>query len=139
MRLCLGFACGYMILGMVEGVIARETTRRKGFDARKAKTTNLLDLHVHTFTLGMAMFLILALFAHISDFTGSTLFRWFLWIYNIGLLGLLAMLAARGMLQLKETKPSKAMDASLSGTAGLFHAVLCAGFILLFVILLRVF
>ncbi|MBQ5557307.1 MAG: DUF2871 family protein [Bifidobacteriaceae bacterium] len=139
MHLCLGFACGYMILGMVVGVIAREITRRKGFDAQKAKTTNLLDLHVHTFMLGMAMFLILALFAHISDFTGSVLFRWFLCIYNIGLLGMLAMLAVRGTLELKETKPSKAVNASVSGTAGLFHVTLCAGFILLFIILLSAF
>lgn len=128
----------YMVLALIEGVFAREYTKRKGLGASGLKQTNLADLHVHTFVLGMALFLIVALFAHIRPLAGG-LWIAFLWTYNIGLIGMLAMLFVRGIAQAAKTQLTKAQDSSISGLAGVFHVVLSIGLVLLFVVLLQRF
>ena len=124
----------YMLLGLSFGVFGREYTKRKGMDPAEAKKTNLMDLHPHTLTLGMFMFLILSAFGYFSHSFAAdrALFVWFMVIYNIGVLGSLFMLLVRGLIQIRGKELPKKMNDSISGMAGLFHIVLFVGLILLF-------
>ena len=134
MKVCLGFALFYMLLGLCLGVFAREYTKRKGLDPAEAKKTNLMDLHPHTLVLGMFMFIILSIFGYLSHSFAPdrALFAWFMVFYNIGLLGTLFMLFVRGMVQLGSKIPGKKGNAMISGMAGLMHIILTIGLILLF-------
>lgn len=138
MHTALVIALIYALAALAEGVFAREYTKRKGLDAMGLKETNLADLHVHTFVLGMLTFLVIALFANIHPFAGR-LWIAFLWVYNTGLIGMLAMLLVRGIAQTKKSELTKAQEASISGLAGVFHIILAAGVILLFAMLLQMF
>ncbi|MBO6006326.1 MAG: DUF2871 family protein [Aeriscardovia sp.] len=134
MKVCLGFAVFYMVLGLCLGVFAREYTKRKGLDPAEAKKTNLIDLHPHTLILGMFMFLILSIFGYFSHSFAAdrALFIWFMIFYNIGVLGTVFMLFVRGMVQLSSKTPGKKENAMISGCAGLMHIILSVGLILLF-------
>lgn len=134
MKVCLGFALFYMLLGVSLGVFAREYTKRKGMDSAEAKKTNLMDLHPHTLLLGMFMFLILSVFGYLSHsfVADRALFVWFMIIYNIGVLGTVFMLFVRGIVQMRTNAPTKKEDGIISGIAGLVHIILFVGLILLF-------
>lgn len=71
----------YAILGLVAGVFYREFTKYNGLDGG----TSLAYIHVHTLMLGMAFFLIMALFE--DKFKMSTFKRFSLFniTYNAGL------------------------------------------------------
>lgn len=134
MKVCLGFALFYMLLGLSLGVFAREYTKRKGMDPADAKKTNLMDLHPHTLLLGMFMFLILSVFGYLSHSFAAdrALFVWFMIIYNVGVIGTVFMLFVRGMLQAGSITPGKKENGMISGIAGLVHITLFVGLILLF-------
>ena len=109
MRKMLNLSLLYFILAMVCGVFYREFTKINGYEGRTA----LAFAHVHFMVLGMALFLILALFAKSGGLTEQRSFRIFLVLYNIGL-------------------PLKGADASISGIAGISHIVLAVALGFLF-------
>ena len=109
MRKMLNLSLLYFILAMVCGVFYREFTKINGYEGRTA----LAFAHVHFMVLGMALFLILALFAKSGGLTEQRSFRIFLVLYNIGL-------------------PLMGADASISGIAGISHIVLAVALGFLF-------
>ena len=60
------------------------------------------------------------------------LFNGFLWTYNIGLIVSSVMMAVRGWLQTQGGELSRAVDASVSGMAGVGHILLGVGIVLFF-------
>ena len=120
MRKMLNLSLLYFILAMVCGVFYREFTKINGYEGRTA----LAFAHVHFMVLGMALFLILALFAKSGGLTEQRSFRIFLVLYNIGLPLMVVMLIIRGIIQVLGIVPAKGADASISGIAGISHIVL---------------
>lgn len=116
----------YAIMAMVFGVFYREFTKFHQFTGK----TNLSVMHTHYFLLGMFFFLILMLseksFAFSSKNTGK-----FLVVYHLGLnitgIGFLM----RGLTQVWQTELSRAIDASISGIAGIGHILISVAIILL--------
>lgn len=126
MKKYMNLALLYAILAMVGGVFYREFTKFNGFSGRTA-----LDLvHTHYFILGMVFFLLLVLLEKSFSFTGAKTPRPLL-IYNIGLNLTLVMLLVRGVTQVLACQLSKAMDAAISGIAGLGHLLLAIGLVML--------
>lgn len=117
----------YAGAAMVFGVFYREFTKFSGF----AGQTNLSVMHTHYFLLGMFFFLILMLLEKSFSFSGQKHVGKFLVLYHTGLnitgLGFLI----RGLTQVWGTELSRAMDASISGIAGIGHMTMAAGMILL--------
>ena len=128
MRKMLNLSLLYFILAMVCGVFYREFTKINGYEGRTA----LAFAHVHFMVLGMALFLILALFAKSGGLTEQRSFRIFLVLYNIGLPLMVVMLIIRGIIQVLGIVPAKGADASISGIAGISHIVLAVALGFLF-------
>ena len=128
MRKMLNLSLLYFILAMVCGVFYREFTKINGYEGRTA----LAFAHVHFMVLGMALFLILALFAKSGGLTEQRSFRIFLVLYNIGLPLMVVMLIIRGIIQVLGIVPAKGVDASISGIAGISHIVLAVALGFLF-------
>ena len=84
MKKYVNTAMFYMILGLVFGVFFREFT--KYVDV--AWPNNLGLLHVHTLTLGMLFFLIVAGLVKVTKVGEDALFGWFYGVYNAGELGI---------------------------------------------------
>lgn len=107
------------ILAMVGGVFYREFTKWNGFTGR----TQLAFIHTHYFLLGMVFFLILLVLEKLFSFTQKRT-KYALCTYQIGLhIACIAMLV-RGITQVLGTALSNAVDASLSGVAGIGHILL---------------
>ena len=121
MRKMLNLSLLYFILAMVCGVFYREFTKINDYEGRTA----LAFAHVHFMVLGMALFLILALFVKSGGLTEQRSFRIFLVLYNIGL-PLMAVIQVMGIV------PAKGADASISGIAGISHIVLAVALGFLF-------
>lgn len=128
MRKMLNLSLLYFILAMVCGVFYREFTKINGYEGRTA----LAFAHVHFMVLGMALFLILALFAKSGGLTEQRSFRIFLVLYNIGLPLMVVMLIIRGIIQVLGIVTAKGADASISGIAGISHIVLAVALGFLF-------
>ncbi|MEG7531768.1 MAG: DUF2871 domain-containing protein [Hungatella sp.] len=118
----------YAILAMVGGVFYREFTKFNGFSGR----TTLGFVHTHLFLLGMLFFLIAALFQFHVDLVSQKEFTLFYRIYNTGIAVAVAMLLCRGIAQVLGLELSKAVDASISGIAGIGHLGIGVGMILFF-------
>ena len=106
MRKMLNLSLLYFILAMVCGVFYREFTKINGYEGRTA----LAFAHVHFMVLGMALFLILALFAKSGGLTEQRSFRIFLVLYNIGLPLMVVMLIIRGIIQVLGIVPAKGAE-----------------------------
>jgi hypothetical protein len=106
----------YAVAAMVSGVFFREFTKFTQFTGQ----TRLSVMHTHYFMLGMFFFLILALAQKVLNFsdqkTGGVILA-----YQIGLNITAAAFLVRGLGQVQGTEWSKAMDASISGIAGIGH------------------
>lgn len=111
---------------MVGGVFYREFTKLNGFTEK----TTLGVVHTHDFLLGMVVFLLLLLLEKRFSFTGVKTGR-ILMGYHIGLNLTALMLIVRGMTQVLGMALSTAMNASISGIAGIGHIVLCVSLVLL--------
>ena len=122
----------YAAVAMACGVFYREFTKAYAFTA----PTALGKLHVHLFMLGMFMFLIFALLDAKLSLQKSKLYLPFMIVYNSGVALAAVMLLVRGILQTVGADLSAGADGAVSGIAGLGHAVLGAGIVLLFVMLL---
>ncbi len=117
----------YGILGLVAGAFYREYTKFIGFSGY----TSLAFVHTHLLVLGMLVFLSLTSFSLIGDFTKNKYFKRFYCTYNTGLILTASMIFARGIYEVLKLE-SKALDASISGLAGIGHIVLLVGLVFLF-------
>ncbi len=115
----------YAIAAMVGGVFYREFTKWNGFTG----VTALGKVHVHLFVLGMAVFLIAALFSERQNLAASKKWNVFMRFYNIGLILAVIMLVVRGVTQVLAIPLSTGMSAAISGVAGLGHIILAIGMI----------
>lgn len=129
MKKYLNISLIYAIAAMVGGVFYREFTKWNGFTGMTA----LGKVHTHLFLLGMLMFLIIALFAEHHDLQKQKLFRVFLWVYNIGVPLTAVMLVVRGIAQVLNVSLSSAVNASISGIAGIGHILTGVGLVLLLI------
>lgn len=132
MKKMINIAFSYGIAAMAGGVFYREFTKFNGFDGR----TSLAFVHTHLFLLGMIMFLITALFVgNLKDLCRSKKWKAFMVVYNIGVPVTALMLLIRGVVQVLGIKASAALDASISGIAGIGHILTGVGIVLLFLCL----
>ncbi|MGN0636653.1 MAG: DUF2871 domain-containing protein [Acutalibacteraceae bacterium] len=127
MKKYLNISLVYAIAAMAGGVFYREFTKFKNFTG----VTALGKVHPHLFLLGMLVFLLVALFAAHNDLGRLKLFRGFLWTYNIGVPLTAILLLVRGVFQVLGTPLSAAVNASISGIAGIGHILTGVGIILL--------
>ena len=115
----------YALIAMAGGVFYREFTKFSGFTGKTA----LSVVHTHYFLLGMVFFLLLLLleksFAFSGEKTGCVLA-----LYHVGLNVTGAALLVRGVAQVLALPLSRAMDASLSGVAGIGHLLLGVSMVL---------
>lgn len=122
----------YMIAALVAGVFYRELTKFNQFTGK----TTLSVTHTHLFILGVFVFLLLALFIkNDKDILESSLFKKFFILYNIALPFFIIMLMTRGVVQVLNIQLSTAMNAMISGIAGISHILLALSFVLFFIIL----
>ncbi len=117
MKKLINIAGVYGLAALIFGVIYRELTRYTEYEG----ATSLSFVHVHLMVTGTFLFLILALFASSTNIVADKKFKRFCVIYNVAFPAMVAMLFARGILQVLEVNVSKALDASVSGIAGLSH------------------
>lgn len=127
MKKYANFAFLYAIVAMVFGVFYREFTKFNQFTGK----TTLSVMHTHYFVLGMFLCLLLVVLEKTLSINGQKLIKPFWLTFNIGLNITGATLLIRGILQVLATPVSRAVDMSLSGIAGIGHALLGVGIILL--------
>lgn len=127
MKKYLNISLFYAIAAMIGGVFYREFTKWNGYDG----VTVLGKVHTHLFMMGMIVFLIIGLFAERHELQEQKTFRIFMPIYNIGLAVTVVMMVVRGITQVLNISLSSAANASISGVAGIGHALTGAGIILL--------
>ncbi|MDW8741917.1 DUF2871 domain-containing protein [Streptococcus suis] len=130
----MNIALIYAVAGLLSGLSYREIIKLTGFTGQ----TSLNLVHTHLFTLGMFLFMIVALFAHHHELEKIKSFRVFLVTYHIGLPLSAIMLAVRGMTQVLEMDLSKAVNASIAGLAGISHFLVSVGIISLLLALKKV-
>lgn len=121
----------YAIIGLVAGAFYREFTKYMGYTAR----TRMVLVHPHCLVLGAFMFLLLALFSMNLKLENEKTFKTFFLSYNIGVVITAAMLFLRGLAEVMDWSKNKALDASISGIAGVGHIVLTVGFVFMFITL----
>ena len=123
---CANLSLTYGVIAMAFGVFYREFTKFSGFTGR----TNLSFLHTHYFMLGMFFFLLLMLAEKAFSFSTPKTRR-VLAAYQAGLnitgLGFLL----RGLTQVWGTDLSRALNASISGIAGIGHILTGVSLVLL--------
>ena len=117
----------YLLAGLAGGVFFREFTKFNAFGG----VTALGTVHTHLLVLGMAVFLLLALFEQSLELSASKKWKPFLCVYNIGIVIAAAMMLVKGVLQVQ----GQASTAMIAGIAGAGHILIAGGFILLFLIL----
>ncbi|MGM9619635.1 MAG: DUF2871 domain-containing protein [Oscillospiraceae bacterium] len=127
MKKYLNISFAYAIAAMAGGVFYREFTKFSGYTG----VTALGRVHTHLFLLGMLPFLVVALYAAHNDLAKLKTFRVFLWTYNIGVPLTAVMMLVRGVFQVLGTPLSAAVNASVSGIAGIGHILTGTGIILL--------
>ena len=121
----------YAIAAMAGGVFYREFTKFNGFAGRTSPGL----VHTHLFLLGMLFFLVAALLSRALPLLSHKRFRLFYGLYNAGVCVTAAMLAARGVLQVLSVPVASALDASISGIAGIGHIMTGAGLVVFFTML----
>ena len=127
MKKYLNISLIYAIAAMAGGVFYREFTKFQGYTG----VTSLAKVHTHLFMLGLFVFLVTALYAARYDLTTIKTFRVFLWTYNLGVPLTAVMLFVRGVPQVMGMTLSSAVNASISGIAGIGHILTGIGIILL--------
>ncbi len=111
----------YFAAALIAGVFYREFTKFNQFSGRTA----LSLLHTHLFVLGMFLFLILAIFcSSMPQILESKKMKKFYVLMNISLPLFVFTLLVRGVAQVLEIDLSSALNASLSGIAGMTHILL---------------
>lgn len=123
----------YAIIALVAGAFYREFTKYIGYTAK----TRMALVHPHFLVLGAFMFMIIALFSMNLKLENEKTFKTFFLSYNIGVVITAAMLFLRGLTEVMDWGDNKALDASISGIAGVGHIVLTVGFVFMFITLKR--
>jgi uncharacterized membrane protein len=125
----LSIAFGF--LGLVLGVYYRELTKWTNFYDKIGAKTQLANTHVHVLVLGMVMMLVFGLL--LRSFNKDTKdIKLGLRIYLGGFLLTLIMLITRGTIQvLSPNELKSSIDAMISGFAGIDHAILGTGLIMI--------
>lgn len=128
MKRYMNTAVIYAVLAMIGGVFYREFTKFQGYTGK----TTLSVVHTHYFMLGTFLFLMLLLLEKSFSFTEKKT-KMNLLFYHIGLNLTCVMFMVRGVTQTLEVNLSKAMNAAISGIAGIGHILL--GISLVFLLL----
>ncbi|EOS70100.1 hypothetical protein C818_02072 [Lachnospiraceae bacterium MD308] len=119
----------YFGLAIAAGVFYREFTKMSGYSGE----TMLRFVHAHLFVLGMALFLVIALFCNQErSLMEDKTFKQFFKLYNISLPFMACMMLVRGVLQVQGAELSRGADAAISGVAGISHILLTVSLALLF-------
>lgn len=121
----------YAVAALACGVFYREFTKFQGFSGK----TTLAFTHLHLFVLGTIMFLIIAIFACITNVTEQKQFGLFMKLYNIGLPFMTVMFFVRGITQVLGTELSRGMSAAISGVSGIAHIIMTVAIVYLFLAL----
>lgn len=117
----------FLIAGLLIGVYYREFTKFNQF----TEYTVLRVAHGHVLLLGFVFPLLLTLLIRMIQ--KPELFALKHWnYYFIGTILTIVMMMIRGTLQVLETPLSSGLDASISGIAGIGHALLGIALVLLF-------
>lgn len=128
MKYYINSALLYAIFALVGGIFYREFTKFHSFTGK----TTLSVIHTHYFILGMVFFLLLLVveknFAFTSKQTNIVLI-----LYHTGLNLTAAMLIIRGIVQVRSAPVSSAINASISGMAGIGHIILGGSLIILLI------
>ena len=126
MKRYMNWAFIYAILGLVGGVFYREFTKIYNFTGE----TTLGYLHLHYIVLGMLFFMIILLFEKNFGFSDKKTDKLFL-TYHIGLNVMILFLLIRGIVQVTGFDASKAVNAAISGCAGIGHVFLGVSLVLI--------
>ncbi len=133
MQKIINYSLGYLIFGLLSGVYFREITKGIiGID-----TTTLGVVHTHAIALGTLFLLIVAIFVKLYSLESDRSWKIFFHSYNTGLIITLITLMVRGTTEVLSISLTKAMNASISGIAGIGHICLTIGMVYFFVILKR--
>lgn len=136
MKKYIKYAAVFLALGLACGVFYREFS--KAYGVVNVYTTLGLA-HTHFLVLGVAFTLLVGLVTEKLGKGKDKLFRWAFPLYSVGVLGAGLMMVARGVLDVlvKSEKivyaVSDGANGAISGISGIFHAVLGAGLVLIFV------
>ena len=115
----------YAIMRLMAGAFYRQFTKYLGFVGK----TNLSVAQTHI--------LILGLFSMNLKLENEKTFRTFFVSYNVGFVITASMIILRGLTEIMDWSKNKALDASISGIAGVGHVIIMVGFVYLFITLKR--
>ena len=121
----------YFVLAMAGGVFYREFTKWNGY----TEPTTLGVLHVHLLVMGTVLFLLIALFAKVTDLEKNSLFKKFFVLYNVALPFMVVMMLIRGIVQVLAIDLGKMGNSMLSGFAGLSHITMMVSLLMLLIAL----
>lgn len=121
----------YFVLAMAGGVFYREFTKWNGY----TEPTTLGVLHVHLLVMGTILFLLIALFAKVTDLEKNSLFKKFFVLYNVALPFMVVMMLIRGIVQVLAIDLGKMGNGMLSGFAGLSHIAMMVSLLTLLIAL----
>ncbi len=119
MRRYTNSAIIYSIIAMIFGVFYREFTKFNNFTGK----TTLSVMHTHYFALGMIFFILLILLEKNFAFSNKKT-NCLVAIYHTGLNIAGATFLVRGIIQVLNITASSALNASISGIAGIGHILL---------------
>lgn len=117
----------YFVLAMAGGVFYREFTKWNGY----TEPTTLGVLHVHLLVMGTLLFLLIALFAKVTNLEKNSLFKKFFVLYNVALPFMVVMMLIRGIVQVLAIDLGKMGNGMLSGFAGLSHIAMMIALLML--------
>jgi len=125
MKKYLNKALIFAIYGLCCGVYYREFTKFNNYTER----TMLGMAHPHVLMLGTCGFLIIALFVKVLNLEEDKKMKIANSVYVVGLIVASIVMLIRGTMEVSGFAMTKAVDASLSGIAGLGHIAVAAGMI----------
>ena len=125
-------AAVFAVLGLIVGIVYHGMALSFGTGG-----TAMAATHPMTFALGCGGFLIAAVFEKLFSLSESKLSKPTYFIYIAGTVFTVAMLIVRGYIRMSGNDISDGADAAISGIAGIAHAVLAAGMVLFFIMLIR--
>lgn len=121
MKKMLNTSIIYFVLAIAAGVFYREFTKWNGYTG----ITVLGYVHTHLFVFGMILFLVITLFCKQEPaLLQDKRFGAFYILYNIALPFMACVMLVRGILQVQNVDLTKAVDAMISGFAGISHILI---------------
>lgn len=122
----IGFV--FLIVGIFAGAFYREFTKYIGYTG----PTMMSIMHTHLLSIGTFMFMILGILFKIYNIDSNKKLNTLLNGYLISVIGTVSMMFTRGLYQVMEWEMSKAINASISGIAGISHILLTITLIWIF-------